>query len=247
MTALLPLVLVVAADRELSEPFRHELSAAGFKAYYVQTLASALAVVSQWQFDAVLLLGRGFDGAMTRMLESLRDAAELPILLVLDDAGEERQLRVLDAGAAQVLVEPTSMRIVAAQLRRLIDLSQQRRKHESAEVRFGPLRLDPRRAAATIGHAPVALTAGEFELLLLLATHPGELVHRESIARTLGRSASAETRRSADMHVCRIRRKLRDVGGHNLQVETVYGRGYLLRMAAAEEEPEEVGVTEWSV
>ena len=244
---MLPLVLVITAERDLSAPFRRELSAAGFKAYYVETLSSALAVAGQWQFDAVLVLERGFGNAVTHMAENLRDAVGVPLLLVLDDADEERQLRVLDAGASQVLVEPTSTRIVAAQLRRLVDLAQRRLKNEPAQVRFGPLRLDPRRAAASVGDAPVALTSGEFELLLLLASRPGELVHRETIARTLGRSASAETRRSADMHVCRIRRKLRDVGHHTLQVETVYGRGYLLRMAASDPSAAELDAAEWSV
>ena len=117
----------------------------------------------------------------------------------------------------------------------------------SAKVRFGPLRLDPRRAAASIGHAPVALTSGEFELLLLLASRPGELVHRETIARTLGRASAADTRRSADMHVCRIRRKLRDVASHSLVVETIYGRGYLLRMGAPAREAEGERAAEWSV
>ena len=37
--------------------------------------------------------------------------------------------------------------------------------------------------------------------------------------------------RSADMHVCRIRRKLRDAGATTLRIETVYGRGYCLRFA----------------
>jgi DNA-binding response OmpR family regulator len=244
---VLPLLLVITADRVVSEPFRHELSAAGFKAYYVETLDSALGVVAQWQFDAVLLHAQGFDDALPEMLGSMRDEAGVPILLILDDGDEERQLRALETGATQVLVEPTSMRIVAAQLRRLIDVSHQRLKQEAAEVRFGPLRLDPRRAAASIGKVPIALTSGEFELLLLLASRPGELVHREAIARTLGRASNAETRRSADMHVCRIRRKLRDVAGHSLVVETVYGRGYLLRIAASAQEAEEQRAAEWSV
>ena len=244
---MLPLVLAITADRDLSAPCRRELSAAGFKAYYVETLSSALAVFAQWQFDAVLLRSRGFKDETTNMLRCLRDTAGVPILLVHDDDDEERQLQLLDAGASQIVVEPTSMRIVAAQLRHLVDLSHQQLKQESAHVRFGPLHLDPRRATASIGGAPIALTGGEFELLLLLASRPGELVHRETIARTIGRSANADTRRSADMHVCRIRRKLREVGGHALQVETVYGRGYLLRMGAAEEELEDLRVLEWSV
>jgi DNA-binding response OmpR family regulator len=245
VTPVLPLVLVITADRVASEPFRHELNAAGFKAYYVETLSSALGVVSQWQFDAVLLHGQGFGAAAAHMLSRLRDDAAVPILFVLDRGDEEQQLQALDAGASQVLVEPTSMRIVAAQLRRLVDVSHQQSKQESAAVAFGPLRLDPRRAVATLGNASLALTSGEFELLLLLASRPGELVHRETIARTLGRSAGADARRSADMHVCRIRRKLRDVAGHSLYVETVYGRGYALRMGQPHGDAEEQRLTEW--
>ncbi len=49
------------------------------------------------------------------------------------------------------------------------------------------------------------------------------------------------------MHVCRIRRKLRDVAGHSLVVETVYGRGYLLRMGAPARQAEEQQAAEWSV
>lgn len=243
----MPLVLVITVDRAGSEPFRRELSAAGFKAYYVETLASALGVVAQWQFDAVLVHGQGLDDALPDLLGRLRDDVGVPILLVLDRGDEERQLQALEAGASQVLVEPTSMRVVAAQLRRLIDVSHQRLRQESAEVRFGPLRLDPRRAAASVGTTRLALTSGEFELLLLLASRPGDLVHRETIARTLGRTNGADSRRSADMHVCRIRKKLRDVPGHALVVETVYGRGYLLRMGAPVREAEEPQATEWSV
>ena len=49
------------------------------------------------------------------------------------------------------------------------------------------------------------------------------------------------------MHVCRIRRKLREVAGHGLLVETVYGRGYLLRMGTPAHEAEEHRAAEWSV
>jgi two-component system, OmpR family, response regulator CpxR len=244
---VLPLLLVITAARDISQPLRHELSAAGFKAYYVETLGAALGVVTQWQFDAVLLHGQGFDGVTSAMLSRLRDDVGVPILFVLDRGDEERQLQALDAGASQVLVEPTSMRVVAAQLRRLIDVSQQHLKQESAEVRCGPLQLDPRRAAASIGATPLPLTGGEFELLLLLASRPGELVHRETIARTLGRPSSTETRRSADMHICRIRRKLREVSGHHLRVETVYGRGYSLRLAGPAAESEALPLAAWSV
>ena len=244
---MLPLLLVITADRTSSEPFRHTLSASGFKAYCVETLTSALGVMAQWRFDAVVLHAEGFGGSLVHMLSSLRRADGMPILLVAPGADEEQQLQSLEAGASQVVAEPASPRVLAAQLMRLIDVAHPRRQQESSEVRFGPLRLDPRRAAAHVGDSPVALTGGEFEVLLLLASQPGELVHRQTIARTLGRADGADTRRSADMHVCRIRRKLRDAGGASLQIETVYGRGYLLRMRSASAEREDVRVAEWFV
>ncbi len=245
---MLPLLLVITVDRETSEPFRRDIGAAGFKAYYVESLTAALGVVAQWHFDAILIDASGFGDAVHAMLASLQRDADVPILIVLGDrADEDEQLRAFDSGASQVVAGPTSTRVVAAQLRRLIDVSQKRHEQDLSEVRFGPLRLDPRRASATLGTTEITLTGGEFELLLVLASRPGELVHRHTIARTLGRSHGADVRRSADMHVCRIRRKLRDAGGHALQVETVYGRGYMLRLVAPASSEEALQPFEWSV
>jgi len=244
---MLPLLLIITSDRALADSLRHDIDAAGFKAYYVETLASALAVMAQWRFDAVVLYAQGFEGKVQEMLASLCRDEGVPILLVEPGADEEEQLRGLEAGASQLVLEPTSTRVLAAQLHRLIGVAHPRQPQQLTEVRFGPLRLDPRRAAASIGDSPVALTRGEFEVLLLLAARPGELVHRHAIARTLGRADRDETRRSADMHVCRIRRKLRDAGGASVQIETVYGRGYLLRLRSESTGRDEVRVAEWSV
>jgi DNA-binding response OmpR family regulator len=244
---VLPLLLLITSDRTGSQPLRHEISASGFKAYCVETLTSALGVMAQWRFDAVLLQAEGFEGSLADMLSSLRRGDGMPILLVDPGADEDQQVQALEAGASQVVVDVTSTRVLAAQLRRLIDVAHPRQQQESSEVRFGPLRLDPRRARASVGDVPVALTRGEFEVLLLLASQPGELVHRQTIARTLGRAEGADTRRSADMHICRIRRKLRDAGGTGLLVETVYGRGYLLRLRSEGVEREDGRVAEWFV
>ena len=65
---MLPLLLVITFDRATSEPFRREIGAAGFKAYYVESLASALGVIAQWHFDAIVLDAAGFDDAVHPML-----------------------------------------------------------------------------------------------------------------------------------------------------------------------------------
>lgn len=231
---MLPLCLIVVRDPAFASTLHRELERFGFKPYSVATVAAAANLIRQWRFDAVVLDGDGFLATLPMALPMLRAALAAPILLLTSSADEERQIDALDGGATGIVLKPTSERLVAAKLRRLIDIAGERRPAMSEEVRFGALRMHPSRASARFGDVDLALTAGEFELLLLLASRPGQFVHRDHIARTLrspGAAApSAGTRRSADMHVCRIRRKLRDAGAHELHLETVYGRGYLLRL-----------------
>ncbi|MGZ5214752.1 MAG: response regulator transcription factor [Caldimonas sp.] len=231
---MLPLCLIVGGEARVPAAFNREFDLFGFKPYAVETFASAFGLIRQWQFDAIIVDGDSDADALRHALPELRERSNAPIVLVWSDAGERRQIEALQLGATEVIVKPASPRLIAAKLHRLIEIARKRppagAEEPRAVVRLGPLRLDPRRASASVGDAPLALTTGEFELLLLLASRPGEFVHRDTIGRTLGSTAgSGDGRRSADMHVCRIRKKLRDAGARSLRVETVYGRGYCLR------------------
>lgn len=230
---MLPLCLIVAGGQEAQPMLGREFDGLGFKPYTVQSLASALGMIGQWEFDAVLVDADGRSDSLLQTLPELRDRSNAPIVLLSSDAGERRQIQALQGGATEVIVKPASAQLIAAKLHRLVDMARDKRASGGtdegrAAVRLGPLRLDPRRAAAVVGDTPLQLTGGEFELLLLLASQSGEFVHRDTIARTLG--SNGEGRRSADMHICRIRKKLRDAGGHGLRIDTVYGRGYCLSL-----------------
>jgi DNA-binding response OmpR family regulator len=230
---MLPLCLIVAAGHEAPPTLSHEFDGLGFKPYTVQSLASALGLIGQWEFDAVLVDADGRADSLMQTLPELRDRSKAPIVLLSSDGGERRQIQALQGGATEVIVKPASAQLIAAKLHRLVDIARDKRAAAGGEdarsaLRLGPLRLDPRRASAAVGETPLQLTSGEFELLLLLASQSGEFVHRDTIARTLG--SSGEGRRSADMHICRIRKKLRDAGAQSLRVDTVYGRGYCLRL-----------------
>ena len=195
-------------------------------------------MVQQWQFDAVIVDGDGHADTLLHLLPELRDRAHAPIVVVWSDGGERRQIEALQVGATEVIVKPASPRLIAAKLHRLIESARtgRRRRRDVAcrgAARAAPPRSAPRRRQRR-RHA-VGAHHREFELLLLLASRPGEFVHRETIGPTLGSSAGgAECQRGADMHICRIRRKLRDAGAGSLRIETVYGRGYCLRLEREE-------------
>jgi len=227
---VLPLCLIISRDPLFVAAIEREVEASGLKPYRVSGFGAALGLIGQWRFDAVLLDADDFGDGVAHALPELRERARAPILMLSGSADEERQIAGLESGASDFLVKPVSPRLIAAKLRRLIETAHDGDEETRSEVVLGPLRLDPRRACASFADAPLALTGGEFELLLLLASRPGEFVHRAAIARTLHRTGAFDRGRSADMHVCRIRKKLRDAGASSLRLETVYGRGYLLSL-----------------
>lgn len=246
---MLPLCLIVsdraphaAAVADPALECQRDLESLGIRPYRVHDLPGALEVVGQWRFDAVLIDASGRPAAWMPSLAMLRERARAPIVLLSPDGDEAWQIAALRGGATEVIVTPASPRLVAAKLHRLLDVARAGAEAANDEERnvvlLGPLRLDPRRAMASFGLEPFALTAGEFELLLLLASRAGEFVHRDVISRALGVSGGA--RRSADMHVCRIRKKLRQVDpAEVLAIDTVWGRGYCLRLSESPPEQDQ--------
>ncbi len=243
---MLPVLLVLSAHGTGSDRLRVELGASGLKTYYVETLSSALGVIGQWQFDAVLLDAEQHADDFLDVVRGLRSESRAPILATTRDGDEDALLSILAAGASQILLNPLP-RLVAAQLHRLIELTRPHDRDLAGRVKVGALLLDPSRALATVDGIDARLTAREFELLLLLASDAGELVHRDTISKTLGVGSTADRRRGADMHVCRIRRKLKAAGGTHLEVVTVYGQGYLLQVTPPRPLVPEPPRVEWSV
>jgi DNA-binding response OmpR family regulator len=225
---------MVGADAAYAGTLQRELDGRGFKLYAVRHLAAARAIFAQWQFDIVLCDAGGMAAeACDDNVRSLRREQRAPIVVLSSPGNEDGLIAALEAGATELIARSASARLIAIKLQRLLDLAAGPAEARPGGVSLGELRLDPRREEAVFRDRSLPLTGAEFELLLLLAARPDGYVHRETIMRTLGHASSGESRRSADMHVCRIRRKLREAGASSLTLETVYGRGYALRLREA--------------
>ncbi|MEO8311011.1 MAG: winged helix-turn-helix domain-containing protein [Caldimonas sp.] len=237
-----PLCIIVSADPAHVATLQRGLKDHGVKLHGVADLAAARALLDQWRFDAVLCDADGGTAeALDVTVRSLRREQRAPIVVLAAPASEESLLALLEAGATELVDRTASPRLIALQLRRLVDLAAGAGDDDGAPrpVSLGDLRLDPRRAEAVYADRALPLTGGEFELLLLLAARADGFVHRDTIMRTLGRTgAGGESRRGADMHVCRIRKKLRQAGASSLELETIYGRGYALRLRGEGMRPE---------
>jgi DNA-binding response OmpR family regulator len=228
---VIPVCLIVSADPDHVAALQRALKEHGLKLHAVPELASLRRMLAQWRFDAILCDAAGSAAAdLIEAVRALRRDQQAPIVVLGAPGHEDHVIAALEAGATEVIARSTSARVIAVKLQRLIDLAAGASAEEPRAVTLGELHLDPRRAEAVFGDRVLHLTRGEFELLLLLATRSDRFVHRDTIMRTIGGTAVGESRRCADMHVCRIRRKLRAAGAASLELETIYGRGYALRL-----------------
>jgi DNA-binding response OmpR family regulator len=221
------LCLIIERSDPIASAIQREFPPFGFKAYVVGTCEEALAMMRQWRFDAVVLDADDIGAACPQALRRLQARAHAPVVLLSSRHDEQDQIASLESGATEIVVKPASARLLAVKLRRLIEVSARDPQDDLAEIVVGPLVMHPRRGHAAVGEVALELTTHQFDLLLLLASRAGEFVPRETIARAL-RGPLKEIGRSADVHVYRIRKKLRDLGIDSLRLDTVYGRGYCL-------------------
>lgn len=224
-----PLCLIVDAEPGFAETLRLELPAYGIKPCFVAHLDGALAMLRQWHFDAVVLCA---DRVVPSTLRYLRASAKLPLLLLTPSLDETNHIRALESGASDLLPLPASARLIATKLRALLPPLVDGQPDTPAEVQLGPLRMNRRRHYAAIDGTPLELTPQQFELLYMLASHPGVFVQRHTIAAAL-RGASSEVGRGPDVQVSRIRKKLREAGVTQLHLDTIHGRGYCLSLEPA--------------
>lgn len=219
--------LILEHDHSLSRSVERDFPGFGFRPYPVQSSPVALNLLQQWRFDAVLLDADSFGAGYVDVLQRLRRGSTAPLVMMSSAADEQGQLLGLESGATSVIVKPASPRLICAAMTRLIESAGAKSDESDPVIQLGPLLLNPKRGLASIADAPLKLTVHEFALLHLLASRPGQFVDRESIVRVL-RGSAENVGRGVDVHVYRIRRKLKERGVDTLRLDTIYGRGYCL-------------------
>jgi DNA-binding response OmpR family regulator len=154
----------------------------------------------------------------------------LPVIVLTARASEEDRVRGLSSGSDDYIVKPFSVRELLARVEAVLRRSAGRPaivRH--VELPGGLVDLERREARFDDGERS-DLSEREHQLLLYLARHAERAVSREEIlARVWGLDPAGITTRTIDMHVARLREKLRDDPEQPRIILTVRGRGYMLR------------------
>ena len=224
-------ILIVDDERTIVQIVEQRLRRDGFDVLSATTGAAALTTLRQHQPAAILLdIGLpDIDGF--EVLRRLRaEGFNVPVIMLTARGEEVDRVVGLELGADDYVVKPFSPRELVARVRALL-----RRTAEAAELRAqltptqatnGALHIDAKRRTAHFYNQTLDLRPREFDLLALLATHPGQVWTREALLRQVWGTDQHIDARTVDVHVRRLRAKLAAIAADSEPIQTEWGIGY---------------------
>jgi DNA-binding response OmpR family regulator len=222
-----PQVLIVEDEPDIAGLIKHTLErSADADARVVGSGDAALKAVADRPPDLIILdLNLPVVGGLEvcRILRSRADAPHVPIIMLTARTSEDDRVTGLEHGADDYVTKPFSLRELTARVRAVLRRSPDAAERRSGSYQGARLTADFEAVAISVDGAPVRLTRREFELLRYLVQNKNRVVSRDRLLeRVWGYERLVETR-SVDVHVGRLRTKLRTAGR---QIETVIGLGY---------------------
>lgn len=220
-------ILVVEDEESIRTLITLNLQAAGYTVEEAKDGTQALEKIKSVKPDLVLLdwMLPGLDGLdVLRSLKADPVFATLPVIMLTAKSEEHDIVLGLEMGAADYITKPFSNKVLVARIRAILRRGDAAPPEEN--IRYAGLVLTPGQRRAELDGAELSLTAGEFDLLALLAARPGHVYTRAQIvARTKGDDYPV-TDRAVDVQIVSLRRKL---GVFGERLETVRGVGYRMR------------------
>jgi len=215
-------VLVVEDDASVADGILDGLGQATIDAHHVGTGAAALAAMTSYQPDLVLLdLGLpDMDG--TDVCRAIRTTSQTPIIVVSARDDEIDRVIALEMGADDYVVKPFGMRELVARIRAVARRTGSTAPEPTAPRVFGDLVIDTRSQRVTLAGESVHLTAKEFELVVYLSDDPGAVFRRSEILHDVWDTNWYGTSKTLDAHIAAIRKKLGAAGW----IESVRGVGF---------------------
>ena len=218
-------ILVVDDDQRLRELLSRYLTEQGFRVTTAPDAAAARAKLAALDFDLLILdiMMPGESGL--DMTHSLRQASQVPILLLTAMGEAEDRIEGLKRGADDYLAKPFEPRELVLRLQAILRRGREPAPAPGSAIAFGAFRFDLDRKELRRGEQYVRLTAAEASLLKALARQPGTAVSREALT---SESPEIGNVRTIDVQMTRLRRKIEADPKFPRYLQTVRGTGYVL-------------------
>lgn len=222
-------ILVVDDDQEIVQLLSIYLKNEGYEPVAAYNGQEALTALKTQPEIALMIL----DIMMPKMsgievIKRVRKDSEIPILVVSAKSGDMDKIQGLITGADDYVVKPFNPLEVMARVRSLLRRSQKQVKQDQPDIlEIGPLTINKdSHEVKTLTGTPIQLTALEFGILYLLASHPNRVFSADEIFERVWRQASVVSAKTVMVHVSHLRDKIEKATNGEEVIKTVWGVGY---------------------
>lgn len=221
-----PHILVVDDDARICELVSRFLHEHGFISLTAGDVAKAEIMMECFEFDALVVDVMMPDKMGTEFVQELRgQGQEIPVLLLTALGEAEDRISGLVSGADDYLTKPFEPIELVLRLKAILRRTQ-KSQTKSTIYKIGMWYFDIKHDELKSEHDLLNLTSMEASLLRALAESLGEVVSRDDLARRSGLSTGGRT---IDVQVTRLRKKIEENSKTPRFLQTVRGKGYLLR------------------
>ena len=229
-------ILVIDDEPMIVESVSFNLKQEGYEVVAATDGETGLELAETGNFDMILLdlMLPGMDGL--EVCRAIRKRSEVPIIMLTAKEGEIDRVLGLELGADDYVTKPFSMRELIARVKRVLKRSVKTVEAVSAKTSgqaqslvSGQLQIDLLGHEVLIHGQAVNLSGKEFELLRILASHPGQVLTREQLLDLVWGNDFYGDSRTVDVHIRWLREKIEDDPGNPEYILTVRGFGYKFR------------------
>ena len=221
-------ILIIDDEEPIRELLKLTLQSAGIDSILESSNGEdGLALATRYMPDLILLdlMLPGMDGlSVCRRLKSSPDTQMIPIIMLTARSDESDIVIGLEMGANDYITKPFSRKVLTARIRAQLRIIEQ--QNQSSVLQIAGLSINKDQRRVSVFGESVSLTFSEFEILVLLAAHPGRVFTRGQIIRQIKGEDYPVTDRAVDVQILNLRRKLGEWGAAH--IETIRGIGYRL-------------------
>jgi DNA-binding response OmpR family regulator len=221
-------ILLVDDEQPIQKLLSYPLEKDGYEVVPARDGQEALNAFDQQSFDLVVLdiMLPKVDGL--EVCRQLRARSSVPIIMLTAKAEEIDKVLGLELGADDYITKPFSMREFRSRVRAALRRAEMGTQLDGDEepLERGEMRIDFAKRSVELRGEPVQLTFVEFEILAVLAGHPGRVYTRDMLLDRIWGDSAFRDQRTIDVHIRHLREKLESDPKNPEYLLTVRGVGY---------------------
>jgi two-component system cell cycle response regulator CtrA len=220
-------ILLVEDDPTTSRSIELMLTHANLNVYCTDLGEEGIDLAKLYDYDLILLDLNLPDMNGHEVLRQLRlSRVETPILILSGADDTDSKIKGFGFGADDYMTKPFHREELVARIHAIIRRS---KGHAQSMIRVGKIDVNLDAKTVTVGENAVHLTGKEYQMLELLSLRKGTTLTKEMFLNHLYGGMDEPELKIIDVFICKLRKKLAEATGGDNYIETVWGRGYVIR------------------